>query len=202
MTKLDEQALKTIGKMASRFVLVQPDGSIKRRGAWCFHVQANAVKAAAEQPDVQVYDKLDAKFLETGEVMSTAVIPAVELAAPVEPLGQTGPDTTEGAIAAQNAVAAVVDAEGQDAPTEPVAPVEVPDTRILDSVIETLSNGKPRGERKVRRGAKDGKPKALSAKGAAQTRAGVKVTDKPKAKKAKAKVDRGVVIRKANGRRT
>ena len=59
-----------------------------------------------------------------------------------------------------------------------------PDTRVLDSMIEVLADGKPRSERKPRV-KKDGKPKALSAKGEAQARAGVKITaGAPKAKKA------------------
>ena len=63
------------------------------------------------------------------------------------------------------------------------ASTPTPDTLILDTAIAVLSDN---GKAKKRKGRKDGKPKALSAKGEAQARAGVKVTDaEPKAKKAK-----------------
>ena len=164
-TKLNDETNQTIERMKARFFLIQPDGSIRRRGEWCFRQQANAVKSAAAMPGVMVYDKEAAQYVTGEPVMATAVMPVVASDAPVIP------ERTETRLA---------EAEAE------LADVSKPDTRILDSMIETLADGKARGQRKSR-SKKDGKPKALSAKGEAQARAGVKVSEGKASKAPKAK---------------
>ena len=194
MLKLSDETSATIARMKARFYLIQPEGTIKRRGEWCFHKQDNAVKAAAGQPGVTVYDRAESRFLT--DVPATPAADEGTTGASQVLADEIGQQPTEAEIGQPPTVMP----EDDTAPAV-VEPVEAtkPDTRIRDSMVETLSNGKPRGQRPSRSN-KDGKPKALSAKQQAQQAAGVKISDEPAAKgrgrkpfTGKPKVDRGKV---------
>ncbi len=178
--KLSEQAQQTVDRTKAQFLLVQPDGSIKRRGEWAFNSESYVRNVAAKQPDLRVYDRRSGEYLEA-ITTDTAVMPEVVsepvIVAPVDP-------TPSGAALDASAEAAA-DLDHQPVEGEAATP---PATPILDAMINVLADGKPRGKRPGR-SKKDGKPRALSAKAEKEPKA-------PKAKKGK--VDRGVATAPAD----
>lgn len=77
MTKvnLSEQAQQTVDRTRARFLVVQPDGTIKRRGEWAFNKEANVRNLLAKQPELKAYDRTSGEYFTAD--MSTAVIPEV-----------------------------------------------------------------------------------------------------------------------------
>jgi hypothetical protein len=200
MVKLSEQAQQTVDRTKARFLVVQPDGTIKRRGLWAFNIEVKARYEVAGQNGVKVYDRQTGEFLtDAGPSTDAAVIPAVEVVEPVitAPAAQASGDQPIGngdrlpgdvLTAAEHSKAfpggepivpetdedrttelsSVFDQLGIPKPSdEPLEPAPSP-TPVLDSMIEVLSNGKPRGQRKTR-SKKDGKPKSVKVDRGANT---------------------------------